>query len=325
MDTHLKQFSQGLADLVAGAAESLLRVEARRRLPASGIAWTDKLIVTANHVVETDEDIHIGTAAGERVPAQLLGRDPRRDLALLAVDGGLTPAAWAEADSLRVGALALALARPRQGIRAAHGIVAGLPNGAESGPRRHARRAALKGKGPQRGPGRKRRPWQKRIMRGGGGGLIRVDLTMYPGFSGGALLGVDGKVHGMTTSGFGGGFSLAIPVAALSRSVAALEEHGEIRSGYLGTGLQMAQLPAAAAETLKRAAGLLIVSVEADSPAAAAGMLVGDIVTALDGQALQDIDGLQNLLQQLEIGATVSIEFVRGGALQAGKITIGAR
>lgn len=331
MGDMLQKLGQEMAGLVDGAAASVLQVDARRRLPATGIAWTERLVITANHVVEADDDITIGTAVGDRIAAELIGRDPRRDLALLQVESALPAADRADNGSLRVGELVLALGRPRQDIRAALGIVTGLVNRGESRRRRQRMRVEWEQSGLHFGPKGRRKKWQKRIAKEFGAGLalagelIQVDLTMYPGFSGGPLVGTDGKVHGMTTSGFGGGFGLAIPIAALSSSVAALQEHGAVQSGYLGVGLQPAQLPAAVAAALRQETGLLIVSIEADSPAAAAGLLVGDILTGLDHHVIDDVDELQMLLLRLEAGATVNTAFIRGGEQGAGKITIGAK
>lgn len=331
MANTLQQLSNEMADLVAGADDSVLRVEARRRIPATGIAWSENLIVTAHHVVERDDEISIGTPAGERIDAKLVGRDPRHDLALLQVEAALQPANWADADALRVGNLVLALARPRAQIKASIGIVGGLLSRADFYGRRKRKRAAMKQRGPDHRSQRRRMKWQRQTMRelGGlafvpAGGLIQSDLTMYPGFSGGPLVGVDGKVHGMTTSGFGGGFGVAIPIAALSSSVADLLEHGEIRSGYLGIGVQPAQLPQAVADPLQQDTGLLIVSVEAGSPAAAAGMLVGDILTTLADEALETVDQLQLMLMRLEVGSVAKTGYVRGGEIGAGSIVIGA-
>ena len=115
MTNTLQTFSSELADLAASAGASVVRVDARQRMPASGVAWTDELIVTAHHVVESDDDILVVTPDGERLDAQLLGRDPRNDLALLR--GGRRRLAsrrtWADEDALRVGDIcALALGRP---------------------------------------------------------------------------------------------------------------------------------------------------------------------------------------------------------------------
>ncbi|MDE2855795.1 MAG: trypsin-like peptidase domain-containing protein [Chloroflexota bacterium] len=325
----LEQLSQEMADLVEGAAESVLRVEARRRLPATGIAWSDNLIVAAHHAVEFEDDISVGTADGQRLSAALLGRDPRLDLALLRVDASLKPANWAEHDELRAGQLALALGRPRQKIRASLGIVTGLVGAADA--KRHIKRMKAqfwKGEKKQW----KGRKWRKRLAWEGGGwplalagGVILSDVTMYPGFSGGPLLGVDGSVYGMNTSGFPGGASTAIPLGSIRKSVAALLATGKIQTGYLGIGVQTAQLPDGVAAALGQEAGLLIVSIEAGSPAAAAGLLVGDILTALGGEAIEHVDELQVLLTRLDVGGETATQFVRGGEVQAGSVVIGER
>ncbi|MXV94161.1 MAG: serine protease [Chloroflexi bacterium] len=328
MTEALKTFSKDLADLVAGTADSVLTVHARRRLPASGIAWAEDLVITAHHGVESDADITIATAAGEQVAAQLVGRDPRNDLALLRVEGALQPANWAAADSLRVGDLAVAVARPIR-IRASAGIVSGIVQARATRQRRRKMRMALQKSGKGKRPHRRTDKWRRRMRQWGGfalaEGLLQLDLVMYPGFSGGALLGADGGVHGLLTSGFGGGIGMAVPLSTLRSLVAALLSDGEIRSGYLGVGAQAAQLPDAIINTLEQETGLLVVSLEAGSPAAAAGLLVGDILVALGDEAIADIDELQLALTRMKVGATVAIAFLRGGELREGSITIGAR
>ena len=328
MTQALKTLSTDLADLVANAADSVLRVDARRRLPASGIAWAEDLVVTAHHVVENDEDITIGSANGEQHDARLIGRDPRNDLALLRVEGTLKPANLAADEGLRVGNLALAVARPRR-IRASAGIISGIVQAQAARRRRREMRRTMGQKGRGVRPHRRQNKWRKRMREWGGfalaDGLLQLDLTMYPGFSGGILLGADGGVHGMVTSGFGGGVGVAVPVSTLRSSVAALLKDGKIRSGYIGVGVQAAQLPDAIVEQLGQETGLLVVSVETDSPAASAGMLVGDILVALDKEAITDIDELQMALARLKVGAAVELAFVRGGELREGSVVIGAR
>lgn len=331
MANKLQELSAEMADLVEGSAESVLRVEARRRLPATGIVWSENLIVTAHHVVEFDEDISIGLADGNRVDAQLVGRDPRNDLALLRVDASLTPANWAKANGVRVGHLVLALGRPRQNINATLGLVSGVVSADGAKRRRKMMKVRFEQRmqgGMKEWKGRKRR---KRIRWDAdgigmvlGGGFIRTDVVMYPGFSGGPLLGAAGGVHGMNTSGFGAGASMAIPVATIGKSVTALLQDGKIETGYLGVGVQTAQLPHAVAEQLDQEAGLLIVSVEADSPAAQAGMLVGDILTVLDAESIADVDELQALLARTAAGSEVKTQYVRGGELLEGSVTVGS-
>ena len=328
----LQQLSIDMADLVEARSETVLRVDARRRLPASGIAWSDDLIVCAHHAVELEDDISIGRADGQRLRATLIGRDPRIDLALLRVDATLKPAEWAPQAELRTGNLVIALGRPRQNIRASLGIVAGSAGSSDA--RRQIKRMKAQFWGNMKGDKKrwKGRKWRKRLAWEGGGwalaltgGIIHTDVTMYPGFSGGPLLAADGKIYGMNTSGFPGGVSAAIPLASIRESVAALLSKGKIQTGYLGIGAQTAQLPDEVAEALDQDGGLLIVSIEAGSPAADAGFLVGDILTALGDEAVEHIDELQMMLTRLEVGAEASAQFVRGGELREGAVVIGEK
>ena len=320
MSQLMQQVSDNMADLVEAAALSVLRVDARQRLPATGIAWSENLIVTAHHVVEVEDDITVALADGSQISARLLGRDPHNDLAVLQVDATLNPADWAANDSLRVGNLILALGRPGEKVKATWGIVSGVVQPADM-----QRRA---GHGLGR---RQRRAMQLDGRRGGGwgralaDGFVQTDVIMYPGFSGGPLLGADGKVHGLNTSGFMRGASMAVPVATIRKSVAALLADGSIQQGYLGIGVQEARLPDSVAEALDQDTGLLIVSVEGESPAAEAGMLVGDILTGLDGELVAQVDELQLMLTSLEIGSTVKVEFVRGGVLADGSVKVGVK
>lgn len=333
MTNVLGSISTEMAALVENAAPSVLRVEARRRLPATGIAWTENLVVTAHHVVEIEDDITIGTPDGGRLSARLLGRDPRNDLALLRVDGSLTPANLSGDEELRVGNLVFALGRPRQQIKATLGIISGLVNpGDLNRRRRRMKQAFANGKGSKRAWKKSKWQWKKWMAwEGESWGMlladrfIQTDVIMYPGFSGGPLLGADGALHGMNTSGFGGGVSAAVPVDVLRQSIAALLSDGKIKTGYLGIGVQTAQLPDSVAESLGQDAGLLVVSIETDSPAAAAGILVGDILTALDGESVEHIDELQVILARLELGSEVGTRFVRGGVIHVGSVVVGEK
>src|SRR5437762_1377922 len=154
----LQNLSNALADTVASAGTGVVRVEARKRIPATGIVWSaDGVIVTAHHVVERDENITVGLPDGKSVSAKLVGRDPSTDLAVLRTEGGgLTTVAQANYDSLRVGHLVLALGRPGDQVLATLGIVSALGEGSRGG---------------------------GQIDR-----FLQTDVTMYPGFSGGPLV-----------------------------------------------------------------------------------------------------------------------------------------
>ena len=312
----LTQLSNAMADQVEAAAASAVRVEARRRLPATGIVWAENLIVTAHHVVEYEDDIMIGLADGGRVGAALIGRDPHNDLALLRTEASLTAANWAEDDGLRVGHLAMALGRPRQKIQASLGIISGLADSND---------VRQKAKRQKRRRGRGKRGWRGGWGRTLADGYIQTDVIMYPGFSGGPLLGGDGKVHGLNTSGFSRGVSIAVPAATIRKSAAVLLADGKIEQGYLGVGVQPARLPDSAAESLDQEAGLLVVSVEAESPAAKAGLMVGDILAALDDEAVEQVDELLILLAGIKVNSEVAITLVRGGAVHTVSAVVGTR
>lgn len=312
MPTPLETFSDALADAIAQAAVSIVRVEARRRLPASGIAWTDSDVVTANHVVERSEGIRIGLPTGEVVPAELIGRDPSTDLAVLRVQGGLTPVVRAT-KPVRVGHLVMAVGRPGKTEQASVGIVSAIgssePSGEDDRPRRGGFSFAY--------------------SRGSGGilldGAIHSDVVMYPGFSGGPLVDSSGHAVGLTTSAVAAGMSLTIPLSTLERVFAQLTEHGKIKRGFIGVSLQAMRLTDSLAESIGQRTGLLIVATEAGGPADTAGLYQGDIVIALDGLRTRSLDELMVLLNSDRIGRSVALRVIRGGQAQEIPVTIAER
>ena len=293
----LPQLSDALADTVAKAAPGVVRVSARQRLPASGIAWSaDGLIVTAHHVVEQDTGITVAIDGGEAVPASLVGRDPRTDLAVLRTENGrLTAAPVAQSSGLRVGHLVLALARPMEAVNATLGIVASL------------------GKGRQPAAG------------GNLDSYVQTDVAMLPGFSGGPLVNSEGEILGLNTSALARGMSLTIPASIIGGIVDTLVEHGRVRRGYLGVGAQTVRLPEGLAGELDQASGLLLASVEPGAPADKAGLLQGDILLALDGQQLRRMQDLLDALGGERVGKTVSVQIVRAGQTEERPVVVGER
>ena len=308
----LKDLSDAMAQAVETVSQSLVQVNARRRLPATGIVFSaDGLIVTSHHVVERDDNITITVADGTTHDAKLVGRDPQNDLAVLKVDAQLTPAQWGDNQALRVGNLVLALGRPGENVQATLGVVSALMSSPNTGEREERRKHHKRGG---------RRIWQVLVD-----GYIQTDVVMYPGFSGGALVSGDGTVHGLNTSGFGSGASIAVPVQTIRNTVNTLRTHGKMKQGYLGVGVQAARLSDEIAAELEQETGLLVVSIEKDSPAAKAGLLVGDILVALDGNGLEQLDELLSLLSGERVGKPVPAQIVRGGKLQDVSVTIGER
>jgi S1-C subfamily serine protease len=331
MANTFQEVSDAMATVVETISNSVVRVEARRRMPATGIVWSENLIVTAHHVVEFDEDITIGLQDGSTVTATLVGRDPHNDLALLKTDATLTPATWADNESLKVGNLVLALGRAGQKVQSTLGVTSALVNPSDIKRRRdkaegmhgehgHENRGKRGGRGGRRGR-RGRGGWGRALA----DGFIQTDVTMYPGFSGGALVSGDGLVHGLNTSGFSRGASIAIPVSTIRSSVGALLADGKIQQGYLGVGVQPARLPDAIADSLEQDTGLLVVSVEKDSPAEKAGIMVGDTLTSLGDDPVEHVDELLIILTSIKVGTEVTVAIVRGGTQQDISVTVGSR
>lgn len=148
---------------------------------------------------------------------------------------------------------------------------------------------------------------------------------MYPGFSGGPLVGADGRLLGLNTSGLGQGVSLAIPTATIARVVESLQSHGRIRRGYLGVSTQRVRLPDELAGALGQKAGLLIISVEPGSPAAEAGMSLGDTIVTLGGKPVVRHEDLLAGLSGDVVGQKEVIQIVRGGQTQELTVKIGER
>lgn len=295
---NLAGISEELARIVEGAARSVVRVNARRRVSASGVVWrSEGLILTADHVLERDEDITVGLPDGTEVAATVVGRDRSSDLALLRVaqadlvplEGGAMPT---------VGHLVVAVGRPgRGGPLASLGIVTGV----QSGTRR----------------------WRP----GAPETILITDVVLYPGFSGGPLINANGQLVGINTSLLARGVSPAVPVAAAAQIAEALLKRGRIARGYLGVACQPVALPAALRQRLQieREAALLVVGVEAPGPAETGGLLVGDILLDLGGHPVQDPAELFRILSPDSVGKSMAIHIVRGGALQTCTVTIGER
>ena len=287
MSTVLPDLSKALTDAVSAAADGLVRVEGRERLPATGIIWgAEGLIVTAHHVLERDENVTVGFQDGESVAAELLGRDPATDLALLRTPKrGYSVPSWTEPESLRVGHLALALGRPGAAVRATLGIISALGN---------------RWRTPAGGP----------VDR-----FIQTDTVMYPGFSGGPLVDAQGRFVGLNSSALVHGVEIAVPVPTLNRVVRELRDHGRVRRAYLGVGAQPTRLPDAVAKELGQETGLLLVSVEQGSAAEQGGLFLGDALVSLGGAPVRHMDDLLNGLDGEHIGKPLTVRILRGGQL----------
>jgi S1-C subfamily serine protease len=264
-------------------------------MPATGIVYSaDGLIVTTNHGVEQEDNIQIGLSDGTTLAAKLVGRDPATDVAVLRAErGGLTAATWVDAADLKVGHLVLALGRPGKTAQATLGIVSALGGN-----------------------------WRT----GAGGEIdhyLQTDVVMYPGFSGGPLVNANGQVAGINSSALARGVSVAVPAATVKRIVDTLSMHGKMPRGYLGVGIQPVRLADGLQQSVGQETGLMVMSVEAGSPAANAGLMQGDVLVTFDGQPVHGLDELQALLGIDRAGKSVPARIVRSGQVQTVEVTVG--
>jgi S1-C subfamily serine protease len=289
--------SDQLADIVAQAGAWVVAVSARQRFSSSGIHWQRGVIVTANHTVKRDEDLAATLPDGRSAPLQLVGRDPGSDLAVLRLadeHADFPTATTVATDKLRVGHLVVAVARsPEDGLGASAGLLSSL-----SGPWKSWRGAQLDA-------------------------FIQPDLNLYPGFSGSALVTLDGRVIGMNTSGLSRMMAVTVPASTVGARVERILAHGGVAPGYLGIAMQPVRLPADLG--LDRDVGVMLLNVEPGSPAATAGLLLGDVLLSLGGAATSDIEDVLAQLDPDQIGKTLPARVLRGGSVKDIQITVGER
>lgn len=298
----LSSLSSEIANVVERVAPSVARVDDGSRLTATGLVWReDGIILTTSHGVERDEDLAVELAGGgangaRRLPATLVGRDPDTDLAVLRVQAtGLPAVERTDFDDAQVGHFVLALGRPGSaGLQATLGIVS-------------ARQESQTGDMPEY--------------------ILHTDAVLYPGFSGGPLVDMRGRVAGVLNRGFGRGSGIALGTPLASRVADALLSRGTVSRGYLGVRTQLVALPGPLRDALDLAnqdRGLLVVGVEADSPAERGGLGLGDLLLAVNGRAVDDVDALRSHLRARAAGESVTLSIVRGGARQDLPVTLGA-
>ena len=290
--TTVMDLSNALAGAVERVSAWMFAVHGRPRLPSTGVQWRAGLVVTANHTVEHDRDVTLTGPDGRSFSASVAGRDPGLDIAVLrAVADGVPIADVADDRDVRVGHLVMALGA---GPRASAGIVSAL----DVGRGRHAR-----------------------------GELLAVDLTLYPGFSGGPLVDVHGRVIGITTSGASRHLQCAVRAASVTRLVEHVVRGGRIPRAYLGVGTQPVELPDPLRERLGlvQRTAVIVVHVRSESPAAAAGLIIGDVIVSIDGRAIAEPEDLVVVLQPDRVGAAATMTILRGGEPRDLQVIVGER
>lgn len=292
--TSLVSFSDALADAVAAAAPSVVQVQGGRR-PASGLVFGDEVVLTMVRTLGREDGLHVRRDDGATLDAELAGWDPTTSLAVLRVPGLGATALGPAADSARVGQLTLAVGRSLSNVASASlGIVSVV-----GGPLRTGRRRAIDR-------------------------VIRTTAPMHDGFSGGAVLDARGALLGVATSTEIRGTTVVIPASIAWATAATVLEHGRLRRGYLGIAGQPVRLPDHQASG-GRSSALLVVGVTDGSPAASAGVLVGDVLTDLDGEAIESPEDLLDRLVGDRVGRQVTVRVLRGGVARELPVTVGER
>jgi S1-C subfamily serine protease len=292
-------FSKEISEVVARAGKSIVAVDGRSGHTSSGIVWRSNMILTAAHAIRHEARIGVIFGPDRSVQAHLAGKDRDTDIAVLKLDQDVEaePMPLGEGTTLSVGDFTVAVARSRRGnIVASAGIISGLMGEWRLG--------------------------RTRIDQ-----FIRPDLTLYPGFSGGVLLGPSGAVVGMNTSGLVRGRPITIPALTLSRIAEEISLKGHVAQPYVGLVMQPVRIPESVQSRagVKTQAGLLVMHVEPAGPAERGGVLIGDILTEMDGQSFDDLDDLQQILGRKGIGQSVETVLIRGGMKSQISIQIGER
>ncbi len=296
MTNQLSQLSDQIAGAVEVAARHVVAVQGGRRHASSGILWQPGVVVTADQALRHDDGLTVINAAGERIEATLAGRDGSTDLAILKLPQGQSqaPALSPAPEPARAGQLVLVVGRsPESGPQASMTILSAV-SGA----------------------------W--RTWRGGKlEAYLRLDAATYPGTPGSLVVDSEGRMIGMATAALSRLAPLAVPAATISRVVAALLRSGKIGRGFIGVGMQAVRLPASFG--IQQASGLIVLSVEPESPAQQAGVIVGDTLVSLDGQPMSEVNNVLAALETDRIGQTVLAQLIRGGQARQIEIRIGER
>ena len=236
---------------------------------------------------------------GSKLDAELVGRDPGTDLAVLRVKGLGNPVASKDENSVTTtpGSIVLAVGRSKDSAVAALGVISNL-----SGPSQTWRGGKLDQ-------------------------VVRLDLSLHPAGAGGAVVDASGKLMGIATPALSRVSVFAIPVSTVTRVTGSLLAHGRVPRGYLGVGLQPIAIPEHLKTklNLQSSTGLIAISVENEGPAGQAGMTIGDVLLELGGRATHRTENVQEVLSSEPVGKKIGARILRAGNLVELAITIAER
>lgn len=299
MANSLVALSEQIASTVEQAAQSVISVHARHRFDSSGVHWSPEIVVTADHALRRDEGIRVTLPDGSKADAELVGRDPGTDLAVLRIKGLGIPVASKDGNPAAIipGGIVLAVGRSKDSAVAAFGVISNI-----SGPSQTWRGGKLDQ-------------------------IVRLDLSLHPAGAGGAVVGASGKLLGMATPALSRVSVFAIPLSTVARVTDNLVAHGRVPRGYLGVGLQPIAIPEHLRSKLNLAnsTGLIAISVENEGPAGRAGMSIGDVLLELGGRPTQRTEDVQEVLSSESVGKKIQARILRGGNAVELEITIAER
>jgi S1-C subfamily serine protease len=286
--------SKQIAETIEAVADSIVTVHGGGRSTSSGVVWRPGVIVTVRQGLRRSDSLQVAHG-GDAVQATLLGAtlvgaDAGTDLAVLRVE--------ADAAKPVVGEVVLAVGRSALGdISASSGIIARLGSGF-------------------------------RTWRGGQiDSLIRPDVQLYVGQSGSALVNEGRRVLGINSTALARNAVITIPTVTIDRVVDAILERGHVPRPYLGAAMQAVPVPEASRSQFGEGIdeALLVLHVEANAPAAAAGILVGDLLLSVDGKLVHNVHGVQRQLSNLKVGDPVAVVILRGGVKMDLKVILADR
>jgi S1-C subfamily serine protease len=290
----LTQFSAALAERVATARGLVAGIRMRGHSLRSGILWRKDVVVASEQALPNAEEAEVVLADGGSFAARVAGRDPGTNVAVLRLDSAPEPAALA-AEEPRPGALVLALAADGAG-----GVAVRLGAIHSVGPAWHSRAGG-------------------RIDR-----RIGLDISLGRGEEGGPVLDAAGGLLGISTLGPRRRV-LVIPAATVERVMEPLLTTGRIARGWLGAAVQRVLVPEALQIEAGQPSGLMIIGVTKDGPVARAGVLMGDILIAVDDAGVGSPWQLAELLDPESVGSQVQLRLIRAGQVEALTATVGAR
>ena len=293
----LVSFSEAIEGVADKVSQSVVSVRSRTRGIGSGVVWTTEgRIITCSHLVRKLDDVEISLSNGKSYPAKVLGNDPYSDIALLKIEANnsgestpLKPIDIADSESLKAGQFILALANP-------YGEYPSITEGIIT-----SERSSIVGGGVG---------WWAGVL----DSIVITNAHLNPGYSGGPLVDVEGRMIGLNVA-YISSRGIAIRASKVKNIAHQLTKDGGIKKAYLGIITDTISLPAEVSAQLEpfQEEGLMVLSVEKDTPAKKAGLLIGDIIVRFDSEPVTNMHELRRqLLKQDAVGKSVNLVILRG-------------